>query len=206
MGAGTAYHLFARPRHLRWGATDEELTETLPGDDFKPDAEVQVTHAITIDAPAAEVWKWLVQIGQGRGGFYSYTWLENLIGADIHNVERLIPDLPDRRPGDIVWMGPRDRFGGMARMVVGKVERERTLVLVPAFDGEQVLAGGKASGVWSFVLDPLDDRTTRLIMLSLFSKPRLAELLFWEPAHFVMERKMMLTLKRLAETTPARQA
>src|SRR5215204_7659525 len=82
-----AYQFVIRPWHLRWGATDEEINETLPGDEVKPDAEAQVTHAITINVPASEVWRWLVQIGQGRGGFYSYDWLENFFDLQIHDVD-----------------------------------------------------------------------------------------------------------------------
>ena len=67
-GALAAYAFAVRPWHLRWGATDEEISEALPGDEVKPDAKINVTHAITINAPASEVWKWLVQIGQGRDG------------------------------------------------------------------------------------------------------------------------------------------
>src|SRR4051812_23088582 len=79
VAAAAVYALLVRPWHLRWGATDEEAGEPLPGDDLRSDANVVATHAITIDAPAADVWPWLVQIGRGRGGFYSYTWLENLV-------------------------------------------------------------------------------------------------------------------------------
>jgi hypothetical protein len=150
-----------------------------------------------------------MQVGRDRGGFYSYTWLENLMGADIHNVYRLIPGLGERRPGDTVWMGPPDRFSGQARMIVAKVVPERAMVLVMPGDAERVFGGGQAKqGVWSFVLDPLDGNAgTRLVMLSLGAAAltplrRAAELTFWEPAHFVMERRMMLTIKRLAEDTP----
>jgi hypothetical protein len=153
-----------------------------------------------------------MQVGRDRGGFYSYTWLENLIGADIRNVYRLIPALPDRQPGDTVWLGPEDRFGGQARMVVASVIRERAMVLVPPGDADRVRAEGRASeGVWSFVLEPWAPGTTRLVMLSLGGEPRgplrrLADLAFWEPAHFVMERRMMLTIKRLAEEARAGDA
>jgi hypothetical protein len=152
-----------------------------------------------------------MQVGRDRGGFYSYTWLENLIGADIHNIYHPIPGLPDRQPGDTVWMGPEERFGGQARMIVAKVLRERAMVLVMPGDAERVLREGRArEGAWSFILDPLDHAGTRLIMLSLGTEAagpfrRVADIAFWEPAHFVMERRMMLTIKRLAEDTPPRE-
>lgn len=198
------YWFSVRPWHLRWGAHEAEVAQRWPGDELVESPFTRAVRAVTVNAPAARVWPWIMQIGRERGGFYSYTWLENLIGADIHNVDHLIPGLPDRQPGDTVWMGPRDRFGGMARMVVGKVLPERALVLVPPIDADRVLGGGMASGVWAFVLDPATNETTRLVMLSLVSQPRLSDVLFWEPAHFVMERKMMLTIKRLAETAGAR--
>jgi hypothetical protein len=140
-----------------------------------------------------------MQVGRDRGGFYSYTWLENLIGADIHNVYHLIRDLPDRRPGDTVWMGPPDRFGGLARMSVAMIVPHRAMVLVPPPGVDRASTDVMADGVWSFVLDTGLEASTRLVLLSLASRLRLADLLFWEPAHFVMERRMMLTIKRLAK-------
>jgi hypothetical protein len=140
-----------------------------------------------------------MQIGRDRGGFYSYTWLENLVGADIHNVDHVIPARPDRRPGDTVWMAPAEKFDGTGRMIVARVIPQRAMVLVPPGDADRVLNRGQAAGAWSFALDPVSDRATRLVMVSLVARPRVADLLFWEPAHFVMERKMMLTIKSLAE-------
>ncbi len=200
--ASALYGLVLRPRHLCWGATNADVARRWPGDDLVVAPRTRAVRAVTVQAPVAVVWRWIMQVGRDRGGFYSYTWLENLIGADIHNVCRLIPGLPDRRPGDTVWMAPPDRFGGMARMTVGVVVPERAMVLVPPGDAERVLSGGGAQGAWSFVLEPAGERTTRLVMVSLAAQPRLADRVFWEPAHFVMERKMMLTLKALAERTP----
>jgi hypothetical protein len=196
VAAAAAYALVLRPWHLRWGATHTEVARRWPGDELVVEPSIRAVRAVTVQAPPSKVWPWVMQIGRERGGFYSYSWLENLIGADIRNVHRLIPGLPDRQVGDTVWMAPRDRFGGDARMIVAHVQFQRALVLVPATDGEGARA---ATGVWSFILEPSSDHTTRLVMLSLTATPRLADRLFWEPAHFVMERRMMLTIKRLAE-------
>ena len=84
-------------------------------------------------------------------------------------------------------------------MVVASVVPRRAMVLVPPGDADRGRSGGVVAGVWSFVLDPVSDRATRLAMVSLAARPRVADLIFWEPAHFVMERKMMLTLTSLAE-------
>ena len=80
----------ARWTALHWGATTGEVDETLPGDDVVRDAGLVATRAITIDAPPERVWPWVVQIGQGRGGFYSYDWLENLVGCDIHSADEIV--------------------------------------------------------------------------------------------------------------------
>jgi hypothetical protein len=209
--AVAAYGFLARPLHLRWGATALEVVGRWPGDELMPAPRSRAVRAVTIEAPAGGVWPWIMQIGRDRGGFYSYSWLENLIGADIQNVERLL-GLPDRRPGETVWMGPEHRFGGEARMVVASIVGH-AMVLVPPADAERVASTGRAEhGVWSFVIEAVTDRRTRLVMLSLGGKAMpgfggwLGQLAFWEPAHFVMERRMMLTIKRLAEREAAGQS
>lgn len=85
------YVLVARPRINHWGATDQEHQATWPGDQLVAQPNFVWTNAITIHAPAAQVWPWLVQLGQGRGGLYSYDWLENLIGCDVHSTDRILP-------------------------------------------------------------------------------------------------------------------
>jgi hypothetical protein len=90
-GATWAYLAAVRPWHLSWGATAEEARRPMPGDDEVPRAALDATRAVTIAAPPEAVWPWLVQMGQGRGGFYTYAWLENLGGMDIHNADRIVP-------------------------------------------------------------------------------------------------------------------
>ncbi|HEX7974849.1 MAG TPA: hypothetical protein VF498_10600, partial [Anaerolineales bacterium] len=100
--ATAAYILAVRPWHEAWGAGKTELARSLPGDDLVPQPKVNATHAITISAPASAVWPWLVQIGEGRGGFYSYTWIEKMMGANIENSERILPEYQQLKVGDIV--------------------------------------------------------------------------------------------------------
>jgi hypothetical protein len=203
--AGAAvYWLGVRPWHLRWGATDDELGQAWPGDDLVHAPRSRAVRALTVDVRPEDVWPWVMQVGRERGGFYSYTWLENLIGADIHNVDHLMPGLTDRAPGDTVWMGPADKFDGMARMVVARVIPNRAMVLVSPPDVARAVRDGVAETVWSFILRPGLNDTTRFVMLSASSRSRMLDLLFWEPAHFVMERKMMLTIKGLAERSRSR--
>ncbi len=200
--AAASYVLFGRPRHLRWGATDHEIYEPLPGDEVKPDADVQVTHAITINAPAEIVWKWLVQIGQGRGGFYSYDFIENLFGLDIHNTDQIRSDLQVLSVGQFIrsaregWLG--GRFRDKTGWYVVELDPARALVLRDEVD----------HGSWAFILKPIGANSTRLVIRARGSKPaniplKIFHYAFFEPAHFIMERKMLLTLKRLSESIPA---
>jgi hypothetical protein len=206
--AGAAYLLAVRPWHMRWGATPEELASTLPGDALCPGAPGQVTHAITIDAPPKDVWPWILQIGQDRGGFYSYAFLENLIGCEMPNVREIVPEWQHRSVGDTVWFGTPRHFGGKAKMIAAIVEPERSLVFAtpPDWDRIQASAPGR-EGTWALVLTPAGEKGTRLIARGRSAvKPslwrRAADLAFWEPAHFVMERKMLFTIKWLAENQP----
>lgn len=198
IGAIAAYNYKIRPWHLRWGATDEELTEHLPGDEVKPDAEIQVTHAITIDAPASIVWNWLVQIGQDRGGFYSYDWIENLFDLEIHNTEEIKPEWQTLKEGDFVrsaharWLG--GKYINKTGWFVVRMEKDRALILRDEIE----------QGSWAFILKPIRDTKTRLIIRARGGKPadlpmKLVHYGFFEPAHFIMERKMLLTLKKRAE-------
>lgn len=189
-GALAAYVLGVRPWHIRWGATDEEVSERLPGDALVEHPSVEATHAITINAPVGEVWPWLVQIGQDRGGFYSYAWLENLVGCRLHNADRIVPEFQQLSVGDTVRLHPQ-----APPLPVLICEPPRTLVLGNNMD---------YPGTWGFYLREVDERTTRLLIRGRGDwKPGLmswlgAHVLF-EPAHFVMERKMMLGIKRRAE-------
>jgi len=188
--AAGLYAFVIRPWHLRWGATDEEVAMTLPGDEFVPEPDLNATHAITINAPVSAVWPWLVQIGQDRGGFYSYAWLENLVGCHMKNASSVLAQFQELSVGDEIWLHPK-----APPLHVLRVEKEKYIVLEKC---------------WSFILHAIDDNTTRLIIRGRgnFAQPDLGNavlnFIYWrlifEPAHFVMERKMMLNLKELAET------
>jgi hypothetical protein len=101
------YLAIGRPLMLHWGANCEEVHKRLPGDETVPGPVVQSTRAVTIDAPVAAVWPWLAQLGQDRGGFYSYENLENLAGCQMHNADEIHPEWQQRRPGDTVYLHPR---------------------------------------------------------------------------------------------------
>ncbi|MDP9464585.1 MAG: hypothetical protein M3P52_08180, partial [Actinomycetota bacterium] len=96
----------ARRRQLRWGATDAEVAVDLPGDNLLPRADLSSTRAITIAAPLVDVWPWIAQMGQGRGGLYSYDFLENLAGCDIHSADRIVDEWQDVAVGDPFRLHP----------------------------------------------------------------------------------------------------
>jgi hypothetical protein len=193
----------------RWGTRPEELARVWPGDELSPHATAVTTRAISISAPAETVWAWLIQIGQDRSGFYSYTWLENLFRCAMPRVERIVPEWQQRAVGDIVWLARRERYHGEARQKVVRIDRGRVLSLAsPADWGRLVRHETSAGGTWTFILLPQTAQTTRLIVRSRGPEaPTMPGRLFWlmvfEPAHFIMERKMMLRLKQLAEANPA---
>src|SRR5581483_9649054 len=174
------YLLALRPWHRRWGATTEEVQMPLLGDERVPEPGYEHTRAVTVAAPTEAVWPWLVQIGQGRGGFYSYDWLENLAGCDIRSADRVHPEWQDPRPGDTVavlrgW-GPK----------LAAVESGRALVI---------------ENWGTYAVRPLDAHTARLIARARQPRgwPAVAYLLTLEIPHFIMERRMLLGLKERAE-------
>ncbi len=196
---GTALGIYfgvVRPWHLKWGATGDEARRRLPGDEHVSETQLVSTRAITIHAPASKVWPWIVQLGQGRGGLYSYERLENLLGFDIHNADRIVPEFQTLQIGDRVSLWPS------AAITVKALEPERALVLAGSF----VPTGGEGdSGSWTFVLvEDVPDRTRLLVRTRVAAfQPRWLSGLFYrfvlEPSHFVMERKMLLGIKQRAE-------
>lgn len=200
----TAYVKIARPWFLHWGSTDEEVTRALPGDDLLPTAKINATHAVTVDAPPEQVWPWLIQIGQGRGGFYSYDWIENAMGLDIHNTDHILPEYQTLQVGDKIPLAP-DGFG----IPVAILEPERTLVLHgdtrTGGTGTPPMKPGEHLAVsWGFYLEPLPEGKTRLIeRWKADWTPTLTNNVFYraflEPGAFVMEHKMLLGIKERAE-------
>jgi hypothetical protein len=192
----TTWRLFIYPWANNWGATKAERIMPLPGDEFVPNPTSQSTYGITIWAPAADAWKWLVQIGQDRGGFYSYSFLENRFGADIHNTNEIKPEWRERRAGDIVRLAPPDWFGGWAKALtqleVLLVEPNHALYL---------------KGWGAFVLIPAADSSSCrfLIRIRVMEEPRTRFLMsvLFDPEHFLMQRRMMMSIKQLAEAGPA---
>jgi hypothetical protein len=193
-----------RSWYNHWGADNEEIKLSLPGDELVPAPMLGYTRAITINASAKQVWPWLAQMGQGRGGLYSYDGLENLAGCKIHSADHIIPELQDPQVGELIRLGPQ----GYPCFAVVTVDPARALVLISANPqtGQPVehttqAAKGYSIATWQFILKALGENTTRLLVRQRLSySPDLVWV--WrltEPVGFVMERKMMLGIKKRAE-------
>jgi hypothetical protein len=193
-GAVAAYVLFARPRHLRWGASRQEREVPLPGDDLIVTPDLTATRAITVHAPASQIWPWIAQLGQGRGGFYSYDFLENLAGCDIHSADRIIPEWQDIKIGDEVKLAPA------AALNVVAVEPGRSLVL----RGGVTLASTPPpyDFTWAWVLHDGPHGTTRLLLRERYGYTRPWARLLVEPVEavsFVMSQKTLRGIRDRAE-------
>jgi hypothetical protein len=187
-----------RRSSLRWGATREELRGPLPGDELIARADLQSTRGISIRTVPAEVWPWIAQLGQGRGGFYSYDALENLLGYDLHSADTVVARWQRVEVGDQVRLAPE------VALRVARVDPGRALVL----------SGGIPLGplpapydfTWAFVLVPGADGSTRLVVRERYAYHRWWAGLVVEPVEFVsfaMSARMLRGIKRRAETPPA---
>jgi len=181
-GAVGLYRWIVQPRMYTWGATAEEVGAVLPGDELVEPGAPRTTRAITVDAPPEAVWPWLAQIGEGRGGFYSYDCLERIAGARIHNAKTIHPEWQELAVGDTVWLARR--YGQNASQVVAAVEPGSHLVLMSAADFDRVQRGEKAFGSWAFYLRPQGTRT-RLLARGTGGTVGITS---FDIPHFVMER------------------
>jgi hypothetical protein len=190
-GGAFVYRKLLRQTILTWGATAVEAEARLPGDELLQDADAVATRAITIDAPATAVWPWIAQMGPSpRGGAYTYDWIENLLGLNMHSADSVLPEYQLPRVGE--------GFGYGANKMSFKI-----------VEPEHVLATQSADGnwVWSFVLDE-QNGSTRLISRNRFRLPRLRDrigMIPMEPGSLVMERKMLHGIKRRAEKLASEQ-
>jgi hypothetical protein len=196
-----------RPWMLSWGATKDEINRLLPGDELIPEPKLNATHAVDIQASPAAVWPWLVQLGQGRGGFYSYEFIENSMGLDIHNANCILPEFQSLKVGDVIPLAP-DGFG----VPVAILEAQHTLVLhgdtrePGPGKAPPMKAGDYLAVSWGFYLFERDNKLTRLVeRWKMDWSPRLANIIIYrlllEPGAFLMERKMLLGIKQRAEAT-----
>jgi len=197
--AAAAYPALWRDRCLNWGSRPDEVAREMPGDGLLPEAPVVSTRAVGIDAPASAIWPWLVQMGPGRGGAYTYDWIENLFGLDMHSADEIVPELQGLAAGDEIPLSDK------LRMRVAVLEPEHTMAW-RSDDG---------AWVWSFGLYPEapsapGGNQTRLVSRNRIQDPRtgllasVLSLYVMEPGSLIMERKMLLGIKERAERLSSR--
>jgi hypothetical protein len=184
-----SYPVLWRNKCLTWGATPDEVARAIAGDELLADADIVTTRAVTVAAPPGCVWPWLVQMGSGRGGAYTYDWIENLFGLGMHSADVVLPQFQDLKVGDEIPVGQGGRV-----MRVAVLEPERVLAV----------QSGDGSWVWIFALFP-EAGTTRLVSRNRLRVPggpaaaRAAWSLLMEPGSMVMERKMLRGIRERAE-------
>jgi uncharacterized protein YndB with AHSA1/START domain len=198
-----AYGILARPRLLRWGASDAEVDETFPGAGLVPGGTRTATMAVTIDAPPSRVWPWLAQMGCNRAGWYSWDHLDNGGSTSAHEIR---PEWQQIAVGDRLASSP----SGRGWFEVAAVEPERFLALrAPLdlrgkpFDTTAPRPRCHVDSLWAFRLDERPEGRTRLVVSGYASShPRpltaIGEFLFWEPAHWIMQARQFTNLKRRA--------
>lgn len=173
----------------RWGATDEEIAATYPGDELLTEPASFVNRAITINASPEEIYPWIVQLDATRGGWYSYTWIEGLMRCRQVNADRVHPEWQDLQVGDEVKMCPNEP--APPPYIVAQIHPNQAIVL-----GHQEL--GKWVDLYQFVIVPQADGTSRLILRTRTN----AVGGLWTAIHpgvFVMERGLLLGVKARAE-------
>jgi hypothetical protein len=182
------YRFVVQPWQHRWGATDEEIRRAMPGDEVIREAN-STTRAITIGAAPDQVWPWLVQIGYGRAGWYSYDWIDN---DGRPSADQIVPHLQDLVVGDQILMVP-----GMGPRV-------------RAIEPNRWILSGDETGTWCLALYPTPEGSTRLVSRWRQDWPITPATAFWilisDPGAFIMERKMLKGIKERAETLPAQAA
>jgi len=169
--------------HMQWGATDAEVVQSMAGDELIPGAG-QATRAITIGAPPEDVWPWLVQLGYGKAGWYSYDWIDNDFQS---SAARIIPGYQDLAVGDKILMMPEMGF------VVESIDEPKSIV--------SVLEDGSTS--WCLALCP-EGGASRLVSRWRPKFERTPATFFMtmliEPGTFIMEQRMLRTIRDRVET------
>jgi hypothetical protein len=186
--------VLCRRRLMRWGSTDAEVELVLAGDDLLPASDLTSTRSITVEASATQVWPWIAQLGQGRGGFYSYDFLENLVGLHIHSADRIHPEWQHLTVGSSV------QLAAQIALTVAVMEPDRALVLRGGVPGGA--AAVPYDFTWAFTLHSRPDGTTRIIVRERYCYLRRSASLIVQPAASIsclMSTRMLRGIKRRAE-------
>jgi hypothetical protein len=180
-----------------WGATEAEINALLPGDELVPEANLQTTKGVSVQATPAEIYPWLLQIGVERGGMYSYDWLENLFGLNVHTVDQIVPEYQNAQVGDFWRFTPKDYvLNPGPGLYVKELIKDEAVLLCFGMEGKPE---DTCFDSWQFVLVPQPDGSTRLLLRSNMAiEPELPIKLTYF-VQFLMEQKMLRTLRDRAE-------
>jgi hypothetical protein len=190
-----AYFLLVRPRVLGWGATSRERLMALPDDELVSSPNIQATRGITVRTPTQMVWPWIAQMGQGRGGLYSYDELENLVGCEMHSADRVVDEWQAVAAGDAFKLHPD------AELEVASVELGRALIVRGGVPLREASAPPFEFS-WAFVLEAQSADTTRLLVRERYRYTRRWAGLVVEPVQpvsFLMTEKMLRGIRDRAE-------
>ena len=198
--------IFLKSFRDKWGLRKKDEQRTFPGDELISNPNAQFTHAIEINAPTEIVWPWIAQMGQGRGGFYSYEALENLIGLNIYNADEILPEFQNPKVGDLIPFGPKDAYPlvlceqGKAMAIGLGFDMDKNIPI----DLESDLPANYFKLTWLWCVEPIDEHRSRFfsrnrIIYTPSFKNKLMFGLFMEPIVFAMDRKMCLGIKKRAE-------
>jgi hypothetical protein len=197
-----------RSKYRKWGSTEEELNRELPGDDLIDNVKGGFTQAITIKAAPCYVWPWIVQHGQGKGGFYTYELLENIAGCKIRNADTIIPEFQNTAVGDKVILHPT-----MAPCIVIAIDPAKTFMTrlrynlenFETIDPSEPLTPQYHDGTWLFYLEETPEGGTRLItrVTHVWNQSKKNTFLFGMMGiiEVVMNRKMLKGIRKRAEAT-----
>lgn len=185
-----------------WGANEAERTRQWAGDQLVARTSDVATRGIDIGAPAATVWQWIVQLGVGRAGFYSYELLERMAGISVVNLESVEPAMQSLRVGDKVWL-----HQNVPPIEVSLLEPERHICFGPPTSSTDDSGADTPRRSWSLYVEPVTATSSRLVLRSCVepARRRLDKLAraIEAPLDFTMEQRMLRTVKRLSEAGKA---
>lgn len=182
------FNFFLKPIIFTWGATKAEIDSPLIGDELA--FKINATRAITINAPIQKVWRWVIQLGADRGGFFSYTFIEKAMGYKTNKAELAVEKYPNMEVG---------------RVIPGSLDQSNTLIEY-SFPVVAVDTGNSfVLQEWgAFVLKKVNSDQTRLIIRTheqdLQGPIEYIANFVVMPLHYLMERRMMMGFKARAET------
>lgn len=189
------YSLFIFPSLIRWGATKEEFNNSLPGDELIKNKEYKNTLAVTVHATPSQIWPWIVQMGQHRAGFYSYTWLENLFGCKLHNADSIHSEWQNTTAGYYECVCQSAKKKNMPGWIVAIIEPDKSFVW----------KGKEGEWMMGLYIDSVDANTSRLLTRQQFKMPSawsvswILEKVWFGWAHCLMQHGMITGIKKRVE-------